>query len=311
MKQRFLVLGGGGFIGSHLSDALLADGHTVRLFDRIGITPYRNFSSKENVEWVQGDFNSRSDIENAVAGCHVIFHLVSTTLPKSSNEDPIFDVESNVVGTLRLLETASRFGVKKVVFVSSGGTVYGVPKSVPISETHPTDPVSSYGIGKLAIEKYLHLYHILHGLDYIVLRVANPYGERQRAVASQGAVAVFMNRALRSQPIEIWGDGSVVRDYIYIADVVEALKRAVVYNGNERVFNIGSGQGQSLNEILATLETLLQRPVTRRYSPGRAFDVPVNVLDIARARFHLDWEPQVTFADGLSRTMRWLSELEA
>ena len=307
MKKRFLILGGAGFIGSHLCDALLSAGHTVRLFDRLGIPPYRVFSEQENIEWMQGDFTSAAEIEQAVAGCQVIFHLVSTTLPKTSNDDPIYDVESNVVATLRLLDAAHRNGVEKFVFISSGGTVYGVPKSVPIPETHPTEPVSSYGIGKLAIEKYLHLYHALHGLNYTVLRLANPYGERQRANAAQGAVAVFMNRAIHNQPIEIWGDGSVVRDYVYIADVVDALMKASFYRGDERLFNIGSGHGKSLNEILAAIETLTHHPVPRTYLAGRAFDVPANVLDIAHAQTHLDWSPQVSFEDGLARTFNWLS----
>lgn len=307
MDKRFLILGGGGFIGSHLGDALLARGHTVRLFDRIGIPRYRDFSAGEAMEWVEGDFTSSADIEQAVAGCHLVFHLVSTTLPKSSNDDPIYDVECNVVGTLRLLEAARHAGVEKVVFVSSGGTVYGIPQTVPISENHPTDPVSAYGVGKLAIEKYLRLYHVLHGLDYAILRVANPYGERQRVAASQGAIAVFMDRALRGQTIEIWGDGSVVRDYIYVSDVVEALQRAAFHRGAQRVFNIGSGRGKNLNEILAAIEALLHVPVARRYVSGRVFDVPINVLDIARAKADLGWAPQVGFEDGLSRTLRWLS----
>jgi UDP-glucose 4-epimerase len=310
MKKRFLILGGAGFIGSHLCDALLAMGHLVRVFDRLNVPPYRVFSEQESIEWIQGDFSSAADIEQAVNGCQVVFHLVSTTLPKSSNDDPIYDVESNVVGTLKLLDAARRTGVEKVIFVSSGGTVYGVPEYVPIPETHSTNPVSSYGIGKLAIEKYLHLYQVLHGLDYAILRLANPFGERQRANAAQGAVAVFMNRAIQHQPIEIWGDGSVVRDYIYIADVVDALIKAAFYRGKERLFNIGSGQGKSLNDILTAIELLLDYPVPRTYLAGRAFDVPANVLDIAHAQKHLDWFPQVSFEDGLARTLRWLSDLQ-
>jgi UDP-glucose 4-epimerase len=308
--MRFLILGGAGFIGSHLCDTLLSAGHTVRLFDRLNLPLHRSFTQHETVECMQGDFHSLADIEQAVAGCQVIYHLISTTLPKSSNDDPIYDVESNIVGTLRILEVARRNGVKKVVFVSSGGTVYGVPQAVPISETHPTNPVSSYGIGKLTIEKYLHLYHTLHGLEYTVLRLANPFGERQRANAAQGAVAVFMNRAILNQPIEIWGDGSVVRDYIYIADVIDALVKAAFYQGEERLFNIGSGQGKSLNEILAAIETLTGRAVNRTYLPGRAFDVPANVLSITRAQKQLAWSPQASFDSGLSRTFRWLSKLD-
>ena len=308
MKKRFLILGGAGFIGSHLCDALLSAGHSVRLFDRLGVPPYRVFTEQEPIEWIQGDFSSTADIEKAVDGCQIVFHLVSTTLPKSSNDDPVYDVESNVVGTLRFLDAARHAGVEKIVFVSSGGTVYGVPQLIPISETHPTDPVSSYGIGKLAIEKYLHLYEVLHGMEYCVLRLANPFGERQRVNAAQGAVAVFMNRAIHNQPIEIWGDGSVVRDYIYIANVVDALVKAAFYSGKERLFNIGSGQGKSLNDILAVIEVLLNRRVNRTYLASRSFDVPANVLDIAHAQKHLAWSPQISFETGLTSTFLWLSK---
>lgn len=307
MEKRSLILGGAGFIGSHLCDALLSEGHAVKAFDRPGVLPYHTFNRGEQVEWMEGDFNSAADIEQAVAGCQTVFHLVSTTLPKNSNDDPIYDVESNVVGTLRLLEAARRADVEKIVFISSGGTVYGVPQTVPIAETHPTDPISAYGIGKLAIEKYLHLYQVLYGLDYIVLRLANPYGERQRINAAQGAVAVFMSRALNHQTIEIWGDGSVVRDYIYIADVIDALVKAAAYRGRERLFNIGSGKGKSLNEILTAIGMLLGRQVERKYLAGRAFDVHANVLCTAHAQKNLAWSPQVSFDEGLARTLQWLS----
>lgn len=304
--MRCLILGGGGFIGSFLADRLLTLGYTVRIFERPRVVPYRAFGRGERVEWCVGDFQSAADVEAAVAGCNVVFHLVSTTLPKNSNDDPIYDVETNLVGTLRLLAAAVRCAVKKVVFISSGGTVYGITSRIPISEEHPTDPLVSYGIAKLAIEKYLHLYWRLHGLDYCVLRVANPFGERQRVDTAQGAVAVFLSRALASEPIEIWGDGSVTRDYVYIEDVVDAFIRAMNHDGDARVFNIGSGEGRSLNELLTIMQDLLGRPVERRYLPPRKFDVPVNVLDINRARDVLGWEPGVSLREGLRRTLAWM-----
>lgn len=302
---KFVVIGGAGFLGSHLCDALLSAGCSVRLFDRAGIPWHRVFGNHEDVECMQGDYTSVADVERAVAGCQIVFHLVSTTLPKSSNDDPIYDVESNIVGTLRLLDAARHHGVKKVVFVSSGGTVYGIPHAVPITESHPTEPVSSYGIGKLTIEKYLHLYQKLHGLDYTVLRLSNPFGEGQRSNASQGAVAVFVNRAASHQPIEIWGDGTVVRDYVYISDVIDALIKAAAYQGETRLFNIGSGQGKSLNSILMAIEALLDRPVVRVYLSARTFDVPANVLNISLAQKHLAWSPQVSFEQGLAKTLNW------
>ena len=215
--MKCLVLGGGGFLGSHLSEALLAQGHAVRIFDRPNLTRFKTFSTGEAVQWVEGDFVNRAHLAEAVCGCDVIYHMVSTTLPRSSNENPAYDVESNVVGTLHLLEAARANRIKQTIFVSSGGTVYGVPQQVPIKESHPTDPICSYGISKLAIEKFLHLFQTLYGMEYCILRLANPFGERQRLATAQGAVAVFLAKALRNEEIEIWGDGSVVRDYFMSA----------------------------------------------------------------------------------------------
>jgi UDP-glucose 4-epimerase len=305
--KRCLILGGRGFIGSHLVDALLGRGLQVRCFDRPHVQPISvSHLSDPNFELYEGDFASKADVASALEGCDICFHLVSTTLPKSSNADPVFDVDSNVIGTVRLLDQAVRLGVKKIVFVSSGGTVYGIPARVPIEETHSTDPLSSYGITKLSIEKYLHLYNVLHGLDYTILRLANPFGERQRVHSSQGAVAVFLGKVLRGETVEIWGDGSVVRDYIHIADVIEALMAAADSNPGERVFNIGSGRGHSLNELLDAIENATGQKAERRYLPGRPFDVPTSVLSIDRAKRELNWSPKVGFEDGLRRFSHWL-----
>lgn len=304
---RCLVLGGRGFIGSHLVTGLLAAGYQVRCFDRPHVLPIgEKHLSNARFELVEGDFTSQADLEQALDGCDFCFHLISTTLPKSSNADPLFDVETNLMSTIRLLQQAKKAGVKKVVFVSSGGTVYGVPHSVPIKESHETDPISSYGITKLAIEKYLFLYHELYGLEYAILRLANPYGEGQRTHASQGAVAVFLGKALLGEQIDIWGDGSVVRDYIYIDDVVSALLASLVYRGSVRLFNIGSGSGLSLNQVLDSIEHVLARPVVRRYLAGRSFDVPASVLCIERADTLLNWKPVTSFPQGLSRFAQWL-----
>ncbi len=191
-RRRCLVLGGAGFLGSHIVDALVESGSAVRVFDRVP----RRAAVPTAVEWVEGDFGNRGDLSAAAEGCEVAIHLVATTLPKTSNDDPIHDLETNLLPTVRFLDVARDLGVRRIVFASSGGTVYGIPAGVPIPETHPTHPICSYGIHKLAIEQYLHLYHTLHGLEYCVLRLANPFGERQRADLSQGAVAVFLDKAI-------------------------------------------------------------------------------------------------------------------
>lgn len=306
---RYLLIGGGGFIGSHLCDALLGLGFSVRLMVRRNSPRYRTFKVDEKVEWFEGDFTNQLDLKKAIESCDVIYHMASSVLPDKSNENPIFDCESNVIKTLELLELIKKTQVSKIVFLSSGGTVYGKPKNVPIRESDPTNPIVSYGISKLMIEKYLHLYSVIYGLDYCVLRISNTFGERQKVNTSQGAIAVFLNRALQNQRVEIWGDGSVVRDYIYIEDVVDALLRAGDYKGDERVFNIGSGYGKSLNEVLDAIDEMLNVPINRIYMKGRSFDVPINILDISKARDLLDWKPKITFSQGLHRTFNWYQRL--
>ncbi len=312
--MRCLVLGGGGFLGTHLVESLAAAGHAVLSFDRSAAAVHSPLTSLHanppgTIETFSGDFLSKDDLTRALEGVEVCYHLVSTTIASTSNADPMFDVGTNVMGTLRMLDFAVAAGIKRIVFASSGGTVYGIPRSVPITEDHPTQPISSYGITKLTIEKYLHLYHVLHGLDYVALRLANPYGERQRLVAQQGAVAVFLGRVMRGEEIEIWGDGEAVRDFVYVGDVVDALVAAAEpLRTEERVLNIGSGCGYSLNQILDAIETVTGRPARRRYAPGRVFDVPVNVLDIAAAGRSLGWAPRVRLETGLRRFADWIEK---
>lgn len=304
--MKIVVFGGGGFIGSTIADQLLAEGHTLRIFERPRIQPYRKFGTQESVEWMIGDFTSAHDVKAAVEGMDAVMHLVSTTLPKNSNDDPVYDVQSNVVATLHLLEAMVLRGIKKLVFISSGGTVYGNPVYSPIDEKHPTEPLVSYGVTKLAIEKYLHIFHRMHGIRSVTLRVANPFGERQRVETAQGAVGVFLNRALQNIPIDVWGDGSVTRDYIYVADVADAFVKALYYEGPHSVFNISSGTGTSLNALIDMLESALSRPIARNYLPGRTFDVPVSVLCNQLARTELGWQPCTDMPAGIERTARWM-----
>lgn len=302
-----LLLGGGGFIGAAVADELLSAGASVRILERSEVQPPQHRVSHPSVEWMTGNFLDQGDIARAVAGVDAVFHLVSTTLPKSSNDDPVFDIQSNVGGTLHLLNQMVKNDVKRIVFASSGGTVYGAPEHMPIREDHPTNPLVSYGIAKLTIEKYLALYRRQYGLEPVVLRVANPYGWGQRLGVAQGVVGEFIKRALSGERIDIWGDGSVVRDYLYVSDVARAFRLAVDYQGAETLFNIGSGVGTSLNDLIASIEVILGHSIERKYSIGRSFDVPVSVLDISRARRELGWVPEVDLASGLQKTVAWFA----
>jgi UDP-glucose 4-epimerase len=298
-----LVLGGTGFIGRHLCAALIAAGHRVRAFARFSHEQNRiEWPEIVGIEWRKGDFCNPAETALALHGMDIVFHLVSGTLPKTSNDNPLLDLQTNVVPTLQLLEAMIRQPVPpRIVFLSSGGTVYGVPQEIPIPESHRTEPLCAYGIGKLAIEKYLMLYHRLHGLDCVILRLANPYGEGQRIGSRQGVIPAFLWKALHREPLEIWGDGSVVRDYIYIDDAVASIMAAAGYYGKERIFNIGSGTGYSLKELVAIICDLLKQDIPCRYLSGRACDSPVNILDIDRAVRELCWRPRVTVGEGVAQ----------
>lgn len=302
------VLGGGGFIGSAIVDRLLQDGHDLRVLERPRVEPHREFLPREHVEWQAGDFMNLHDIGSAIEGADAVIHLVWTTIPETSKDDPVFDITSNLIASVQLLKLMVAKGVSRIVFISSGGTVYGKPIYLPIDEQHPTDPSVPYGITKLAIEKYLGLFRNLHGLDTTVLRVSNPFGPRQRPETGQGVVATFLNRILRDEVLEIWGDGTVVRDYIHVSDVAEAFASALAYHGPHSVFNVCSGEGTSLNELMGMIERVIGSEVSRRYTAGRPFDVPVSVLDNSLARRELGWMPRVSLEDGLASTADWMKE---
>lgn len=310
-RLKCVVLGGGGFIGSHVVDALLEQGHSVRVFERQNVN-IRNISHVlGHIELMYGDFLNEYDLCRAVMGMDVVVHLVSTTLPKSSNDDAAYDIETNVIGTIRLLNLVKQTGVRKIIFASSGGTVYGVPQFQPIAETHPTVPICSHGIAKVTIEKYLHLYHYLYGLDYTVLRFANPYGGRQDPMSGQGAVTAFLWQMLKGEPISIWGDGTVARDYFYISDLVSAVLAAIERDPPSKIYNIAGGVSHTLNELINIMQAITGRMPIIQYLPARKLDVPINVLDISRARKELLWQPQVPLEEGLARTWDWLQHRKA
>jgi UDP-glucose 4-epimerase len=301
-----LVLGGAGFIGSNVVDVLVSKGHQVRVFDLPNVSTGNLAHLVDKIEVIQGDIKNSRDICNALEGIEVIVHLVCTTLPSPSNDNPVYDVDTNIVATINLLEKAVQNRVKKVIFASSGGTVYGIPQSLPIQETHPTNPICSYGISKLAIEKYLALFNHLHGLKYTVLRIGNPYGERQRIDNVQGSIAVFLGKALFDQTITIWGDGSVARDFIYIDDVVSSFMHVIESETASAVYNIACGQAYTLKDILSITGQVTGRTLKVQFTKSRKLDVPVNCLDVALAKKELDWEPQVTLEEGIDRFWTWL-----
>jgi UDP-glucose 4-epimerase len=287
-------------MGQRLCRGLLAAGFDVRSVSRTGRPKGEAQPWWSHVEWISADLGTDTAAP-AMSKADLVFHLASSTYPSTSNSDAAFDLESNLVGSVRMLHYAVKYHVQRLIFISSGGTVYGLPRQNPIPETHPTDPICSYGIHKLAIEKYLYLFRALKDLDSVVLRVSNLYGEFQSLERPLGAVSHFTHRAIAGKAIEIWGDGEVRRDYIHVDDVVSALLKAIPYKGPERLFNIGSGRSTSLNQVLELIRQRVGKGIVLHYMPARRFDVQENVLDISRATRELDWKPSVSLEVGLDR----------
>ena len=303
--MKCMVLGGGGFLGTHLCSALVDAGYKVNILDRNDM-PGLNLSHRKGVSMFSGDFLNPQDVKDAMFGCDFVFHMVSSTLPRTSVQDLSSSLQLDISGTSYVLEEARKQRVKKIVFLSSGGTVYGMPQNVPILEDHPTNPITPYGISKLIVEKYLHMYWRQYGLDYDILRIANAYGEGQITKNSQGVLYSFLSSALNHQELNVWGDGTVVRDYIHVEDIINALMKSIQVETDAKIFNIGTGRGHSLNDVIRLIEGYVKMPLKVKYIETHSLEVPVNILDASRANNLLDWQPKIALEDGILRTLEWV-----
>lgn len=312
-KSNILILGGFGFIGRNLTEELLSSGrYNVVIFDSPTF-PVDYIPPRPDLSVCLGDFSSPGDLQRVFSKYQfdTVVHLISTTIPSTSNGvNMVYDIETNLVPTLRLLSVMRENDAGKIVFASSGGTVYGPASALsrqPIPETAPTSPICSHGIIKLTIEKYLALYKHLHGLDYLVLRIANPFGEYHRSEV-QGLINVALRKAIKGENIQVWGDGKIVRDYIYIKDCVSAMRCLIEKDVVNETINIGSGIGYSVNEVLAVVSAVTGNLKVKR-SAARSFDTPKVVLDVSKLRRMTGVRP-VSLEEGILRTYRWLCNPE-
>jgi UDP-glucose 4-epimerase len=305
--MHILVTGGNGFIGSHLVDMLVeSPQHKVVVFD---LYPREYEPLPTGVVYMPGNLSDVGLVRRTLVdqGIEVVYHLAWATIHESALKNPTADVEQNLLPTLNLLDACRDSGVKKVLFASSGGTVYGIPDRFPVHEDQPTNPINAYGVSKLAVEKYLQMYQYLYGLDYVIFRPSVPYGPRQNPRRRQGAVSVFTYKVLNGEQIDIWGDGDIMRDYLFIKDMVRAFVDVIdLPDAKNTVMNLAGAKSISLNNLVEVIERALNKKANVRYTPGRKFDVPELKLDIQTAARIINWYPETTLAEGISRTAEWI-----
>ena len=302
-RHNHLILGGDGFIGRHVALQLARDEQHVTIATRS--LPRFSFPSELSHNIARVGFELASaDWDSLIAGIDVIHHYAWSSIPASANANPGGDLLMNVSATIGLLEAVKRRGHGRILFTSSGGTVYGRVDSIPIAEGTVLKPITAYGAGKVCAEVYLGLYRAMHGLDCRIARIANPYGAGQNVARGLGAVTTFLHRVAEGQEIVIWGDGEIIRDFIHIADTANCLaKLACAPRMEDFIFNVGTGEGASLNQVIGLIEYGLGRPISVNRVPSRSIDVPANVLAIDRVGRVLGWAPRVSLSAGIANTI--------
>lgn len=292
--MRILVIGGGGFIGSHIVDELIARNFQVRIYGR------RLVKYNDAAELFVGDFLDVSKLAEALVGIDAVVHSLSTMVPATSALAPDDDVKSNLLGTMKLLDLMRRRDISRLIYLSSGGTVYGNPLTDPVAETALLNPISTYGAVKVGIEAFIGVAQAEWGLKSVIFRPSNPYGERQGGKIAQGLISHLLRSVIHREPITIFGDGSVIRDYIYVKDLACLIAQAVESNVCG-IFNAGSGVGYSISNIVDIVEKEISYIFEKRYLPSRAFDVDRIVLDCKKVEEEFHWVSSTSIELGVSR----------
>jgi UDP-glucose 4-epimerase len=302
--KKAVILGAGGFIGTNLARQLCLDNWEVICFDR-----HDRAAWPSQVQRIIGDFSAPpGELIDAMKNAH-IFHLISSCRPSSTTVQLTRQVHVDLVGTIQCLE-ATRHADNKWVFISSGGTVYGESKTDTITETHSTEPLCPYGVIKLSIENYFQLYGRLHQTPFVILRLANPYGPWQDISKGQGLITTLLQKAMRQESIEIWGDGNNVRDYIYIDDAVAGIVQAALAGRSGETYNIGTGAGTSITALITEIANNLNVQIPIRYSASRGIDVKRNVLNVSKIYLDTQWKANTSLQSGINMTASWIRQSE-
>lgn len=305
--MEYLILGGNGFIGSYIVDEVLSNGHSVTVLD-IGPEKYRE--PIYGVKYVYGSIDNKKLLNETFRNKDILIHSVSTTSPFSSNQNIEYDIQSNLINAINIFKVAVENKIRRIIYLSSGGAIYGEPTSIPISESHHTNPISSYGITKLAIEKYLQYFSLNFGIEYNIIRPSNPYGPRQNPFGNQGVISVFLGKVLKGEVIEIWGDGNVAKDYIFISDLAFAIYNASVSEKVSGIYNIGSSTFISLNDIIDVIRKVTGKNVKLNHMHSNKFDVQKVCLDIEKAKKDLLFEQKTDLLEGVSKTWDFVRNIK-
>jgi len=302
--MRILVTGGAGFIGSHVVDRFIERGHEVAVLDNLS-SGFRELVDPA-ARLYEADLTDSAAVERCFAEFRpeVVTHHAAQIDVRRSVDDPVFDAGTNIVAALGLLQACTRHGVRKFVYASTGGALYGEGRQLPATEEHPVNPESPYGVSKHTLEHYLYLWKLLHGLDYTVLRYPNVYGPRQNPHGEAGVNAIFILLMLQGKRPRIFGTGEQVRDYLYVMDVVEANELALALGSGEMV-NLGTGIGTSVNDIFRELKAIVGFTGEPVYEAARPGEVQRIYLDATKAKQVLGWTPHMSFRDGLAQTVEW------
>jgi UDP-glucose 4-epimerase len=307
MSLRCCVIGGAGFIGSYLLPLLAAGGRTLTVVGRRA-APSRPLPP--GLRYVSGDYGDLVLLRQLMQQTDEVIDLAYATVPQTSYADPVFDIQANLPPSVSMLRSAADAGVKRIVLVSSGGTVYGPARALPIDEDHPTHPISPYGITKLTIEKYGLMFHRLAGLPVTIVRPGNAYGPGQIPGTGQGFVATAIAAVLARREVTIFGKEGTVRDYIHVADIASGIASALERGQPGHCYNVGTGEGRSNLDVLKAIEPLAAARGFRaslNFAAPRGFDVPANVLDSSRLKKASGWTPQVPFDRGIGETWDFLA----
>lgn len=301
--MRVLVTGGAGFIGAHVADALIRNGHEVAVVD--DLSSGRRENVPETARFYEGDVRSGCDGVFEAFRPEAVCHLAAQIDVRRSVAEPDLDAEVNVLGALRLFQNCVGRGVRRVVFSSTGGAIYGEQRRFPAAEDHPEYPISPYGVSKLAAERYLHFFAHQYGLPYAALRYANVYGPRQDPHGEAGVVAVFCRNLAGDRPSTINGTGEQTRDYVYVGDVARANVLALEGDAPNGAYNVGTGVETSVTELYAALQSISGKNLPPRYGPAKPGEQARSAIDASRAAKHLGWKPEIGLERGLEETLRY------